>query len=154
MKRFLKILLLSFGMGTFVATVVCFAVLVFGSYYWQVGYTALEWVEKGLQELEQNNKLPNYDDYHIELVKFDKVPYSKIYNFVYKIDFYEYTDTDNVGDIDLWYGKSQTYTVYIGLDSECFYNRFQSSIRVSKSIPDDCKFEKCLDFDIFVGGMK
>jgi hypothetical protein len=150
MKRFLKILLLSFVMGTLIATFVCFAVLLLVSYYWQVGYTPLEWVESGLQVLEQNNKLPNCDDYSIRFI--DIASEGKGYNFVYEIDFYEYTDTDNAGDIDLWYGNCQTYTVYIGLDSDCLYNKIQRFLRRSsnKNIADNCKFEKCLDFDIFV----
>ena len=148
MRRFLKTFLLSLGMGTLIAILVCLLVLIFGSYYWQVGYTPLEWLERGLQELEQNNKLPNNDEYEIKFI--EVISEEDNYNFVYKIDFYEYTDSDNVNDIDLWYGNCQTYTFYIGLErSKCFYNKIQYFGKTEKGLVK-CKFEKCLDFDIFV----
>lgn len=148
MNKKIKILLSISGISTLIAALVFLLVQIFGSYYWQVGYTPLEWVEVGLQELEQNNKLPNYDEYEI---KFIKVEYEEDnYNFIYEIDIYEYTDRDNVNDIDLWYGNCQTYTTYIVLErSKCLYNKLQYSISSKEGLVN-CKFEKCLDFDIFV----
>lgn len=148
MKKIIKPLLSILGISALIVVLVFLLVQIVGSYYWQVGYTPLEWAESGLKELEQNNKLPNYDEYKI---KFIKVEYEEDnYNFIYEIDFYEYTDTESVNDIDLWYGNCQTYTFYIGLErSKCLYNKMQYFIS-SKSGLVNCKFEKCLDFDIFI----
>lgn len=143
-----KILLSIFGISILITVLIFLLVQIFGSYYWQTGYTPLEWVESSLKELEQNNKLPNYDEYEINFIK---VEYENDdFNFMYEIDFYEYTDRDNTNDIDLWYGKIQKYRVYIGLErSKCLYNKIQYFTRSKKGLVD-CKFEKCLDFDIFI----
>lgn len=143
-----KILLSIFGISVLIAVLIFLLVQIFGSYYWQVGYTPFEWVEAGLQELEESNKLPNYNEYEINFIKVEHE--EDYYNFIYEIDFYEYTDEESVEDIDLWYGNCQTYTFYICLErSKCLYNKLQYSISSKKRLVD-CKFEKCLDFDIFV----
>jgi len=115
---------------------------------WQKGYTPLEWVNAGIEQLEEDNKLPNYDEYEIYFV--DVTREDNCVCFSYKVEFYETQERDYSKDIDLWYMKVTTYTFNICLErSNCCWNKIAYFVSNDKGIID-AKFEKCIDYDVAI----
>lgn len=115
---------------------------------WQKGYTPLEWVNAGIEQLEEDNKLPNYDEYEIFFV--DITREEDYIWFSYNVEFYETQERDYSKDIDLWYMKVTTYTFNICLErSNYYWNKLAYFVSNDNGITDT-KFEKCLDYDVAI----
>lgn len=113
-------------------------------YEWQKGYTPTEWLVAGIEELEKENKLPDYDEYDIKAIKPIREQEENYICCSYEVVFFEYIETDSVNDIDLCCAKTTIYTFNIWLErSNYFWNRWFYSYGKSEG-----KYERCVDYVI------
>ena len=111
---------------------------------WQKGYTANEWLLAGIEELGKENKLPDYNEYDIKAIKPIREQEENYICYSYEVVFYEYIESDNVNDIDLYYVKTTIYTFNIWLEkSNYFWNRFTYFCTRARA-----KYERCADYDV------
>ena len=113
-------------------------ITVIGITCWQEGEIPFNWLEAGLKScnIEYDEIIP----------KGNKYEDSQAITYFYEVLEYDDIDTDNVGDIDIWYSNESRYDVCITFEiSQNYWNKLY---RFGATNMQSCKYSKCLDFDI------
>lgn len=113
---------------------------------WQEGYYPHEWLESGMEEVDD---VLEYDDI-MNYILVETINEDKCITYHYLITTYKEYTSDLIGDIDIYYMEKNDIDIYITFKIDnCFWNKLACNGTVGLK-PEYRKFTYCEDYDIVI----